>query len=81
MTVSPNKVQCHGIRPMQCLVVDGKLFYDPILGFHFEPNHTYILKIERTTKYSPDNVPQDASLFEYRLLKVIEKIPQKQPIF
>ena len=35
---------------MQCMVVDGGLFYDPIEGFDYQEGYTYELKVERHDK-------------------------------
>lgn len=77
VTVGPEMVDCVGVGPMKCLVVDGELFYDPIDGFEHEEGYTYRLKIERFNQFPEDEEPpQDASLYGYRLLEVISKTPQ-----
>ncbi len=74
VTVGPELEECVGVAPMQCMVVDGGLFYEPIEGFDHEEGYTYRLRIERYDAW-PDveEPPQDASLYGYRLIEVISK--------
>jgi heat shock protein HslJ/membrane-bound inhibitor of C-type lysozyme len=71
-TVAPQKVECVGVAPMECLVVNGEYFYDDIQGFTYEPGYQYTLQVERTER---ENVPADASAYVYSLLEVMEKAP------
>ena len=73
VTVGAERIDCVGVGPMRCLVVDGKLFYDRIEGFEFEPGYQQTLQIERRQRFTPANAPADASLYQYRLLRVLEK--------
>lgn len=73
VTVAAEKVDCVGVAPMKCLVVDGSLFYEPIKGFDFKSGYNYQLEIERIQLYTKDTVPADANLYEYRLIKVLSK--------
>ncbi|MBR9857074.1 MAG: DUF4377 domain-containing protein [Gammaproteobacteria bacterium] len=73
VTVGPQRVHCVGVGPMQCLVVDGGLFYDRIQGFEFEPGYQQTLRIERRQRFTPATAPADASLYQYRLLQVLDK--------
>ncbi|OYD23893.1 DUF4377 domain-containing protein [Oceanimonas baumannii] len=73
VTVGPQQADCVGVGPMKCLVVDGQLFYDRISGFEFEPGYQQTLQIERRQRFTPDNAPADASLYQYRLLQVLGK--------
>ncbi|MGY0216235.1 DUF4377 domain-containing protein [Endozoicomonadaceae bacterium StTr2] len=75
--VSPLKVDCHGMIPMKCLIVDGDYFYSDIQGFEFVEGHRYKLKIQRIQQYTTDNVPADASLYDYRLIRILEKTRQE----
>ena len=70
VTVAPQKVDCHGVAPMKCLVVDGSLFYNTIQGFDFVEGYEYTLKIKRTQRFTESNAPADASLYEYELLEI-----------
>ena len=45
--VGPELKECVGVGPMQCMVVDGELFYSRIDGFDYEEEYVYKLKIER----------------------------------
>lgn len=59
---------CVGVGPMKCLVVNGELFYDSIQGFEFEEGTAYELAVARTQR---ENVPADASIYEYHLVEVL----------
>lgn len=71
LTVGPKKVDCVGVVPMKCLVVDGNNFYDNIVGFDFEEGNTYEIKVNKITKDEP--IPADASKFKYELVEIISK--------
>ncbi|MEZ8088374.1 MULTISPECIES: DUF4377 domain-containing protein [Vibrio] len=71
--VGSEKVDCVGVAPMKCLVVDGALFYDHITDFEFEAGYEYTLQVEKTQRFTSENVPADASLYQYRLIKELEK--------
>ena len=61
---------------MQCMVVDGKLFYDRIDGFDYEQGYVYKLKIERYDAWpGQEEPPQDASRYGYRLIETISQTP------
>lgn len=75
VTVGPDRVDCMGVAPMRCLVVDGEYFYDPIEGFEHEAGTTYRLRIERTQVFDADTAPADASLYAYRLIDVLDARP------
>ena len=71
VTVAPYTLDCVGVGLMQCLVIDGELFYDHIDGFEFEPGYAYQLLIELVQRFTPDTVPADASLYQYKLIEVL----------
>ncbi|CAH8239539.1 DUF4377 domain-containing protein [Vibrio aestuarianus] len=71
--VGSELVDCVGVGPMKCLVVDGSLFYDGIQGFSFEEGYEYELEIEKAKLYTEETVPADASLYRYSLLKILTK--------
>lgn len=71
--VGPEKVDCVGVAPMKCLVVDGALFYDHITGFEFKAGYEYTLQVEKTQRFTSENAPADPSLYQYRLIKELEK--------
>ena len=73
--VGPDLVDCVGVAPMKCMVVDGKFFYDRIEGFDFEEGYDYRLRIERYEAYPGREPPQDASMYGYRLIEVLSKTP------
>lgn len=76
VTVGPELVECVGVAPMQCLVVDGKYFYDSIEGFEYEEGYVYRIRMERYDAW-PDleEPPQDASAYGYRLVEVVSQTP------
>lgn len=74
VTVGPDLLDCVGVGPRKCLVVDGKFFYGGIDGFEHEEGYTYRLKIERYDAFpGVEEPPQDASRYGYRLIEVISK--------
>ena len=74
VVVAPERVECVGVAPMQCLVVDGEWFYDEIEGFEHEEGYEYRLKIEQYDAW-PDREepPQDAGRYGYRLIEILSK--------
>lgn len=76
VTVGPELKECVGVAPMQCMVVDGELFYSSIDGFDYEEGYVYKLKMERYDAWPDrDEPPQDASRYGYRLIETISKTP------
>ncbi|MCG9547821.1 DUF4377 domain-containing protein [Vibrio harveyi] len=73
MHVAPERVDCVGVAPMKCMVVDGNYFYDQIDGFEFEPGYEYTLKVKRIQQFTPENAPADTSLYRYELIEVLER--------
>ena len=70
--VGPEKEDCEGVGPQECLVVDGELFYDEIEGFEFEEGKTQKIRVRQIQEYaSEDDVPADASLYRYQMIGVI----------
>ena len=68
--------ECVGVAPMQCMVVDGEFFYEPIEGFAHEEGFDYRLKIERFDAWpEQEEPPQDASRYGYRLIEVVSRTP------
>ena len=77
VAVGPERVECVGVVPMQCLVVDGEFFYDAIEGFEYEDRVClYRIRMERYDAW-PDleEPPQDASAYGYRLVEVVSQTP------
>lgn len=76
VTVGPELVECVGVAPMQCLVVDGEYFYDSIEGFEYEEGYVYRIRMERYDAW-PDleEPPQDASAYGYRLVEIVSQTP------
>ncbi len=77
VSVGPALVECVGVGPRKCLLVDGKFFYDSIEGFHYEPGYRYMIRMERFDAW-PDSEepPQDASKYSYRLIEILEKVQE-----
>ena len=73
VTVGPELVDCVGVAEMKCMVVDGEYFYESIEGFDHEEGYTYRLKIERFEAFPGQELPQDASMYGYRLIEVLSK--------
>jgi heat shock protein HslJ len=71
-TVAPEKVDCVGVGPRQCLVVNGENFFASIEGFDFEPGYQHVIQVNRAKR---ENVPADASTYEYTLVEEISKTP------
>lgn len=67
-----------GFIPQQCLLVRERsdapyrYFFDPIFGFTYVPGYQYLLRVGVQPRVNP---PQDVSSLEYRLIKVLSKIP------
>lgn len=72
LSVGPEKVDCVGVGPMQCLIVNGSMFYDRIRGFEYEEGYQYELLVERTAR-ERSQIPADASRYRYELIEVKSK--------
>lgn len=79
--VNSAKVDCMGVGPMKCLLVqkaktieenNWQNFYSVIEGFDFEAGYIYKLKVKEE-KLPLDQVPADASSVKYTLIKELEK--------
>ena len=74
ITVGPDLVDCVGVAPQKCLVVDGSLFYDGIDSFNYSEGYTWRLKVERYDAWPDlDEPPQDAGRYGYRIIHVVSK--------
>ncbi len=76
--VGPEKVDCVGVGPMSCLVVNGEYFYDQIDEFEHQSGYEYELQVEKSLVFgttSPDMIPADAGIFTYKLEKIISQNP------
>lgn len=66
----------HGVGPMTCLLVKyastekWQYMYSLIEGFDYEPGYEYRLTVIRSER---KNIPQDASKYVYKLVKVLSK--------
>lgn len=76
VTVGPELVDCVGVGPRLCMVVDGELFYDAIDGFEYEEGYHYRLRIEQYDAWpGQEEPPADAGRYGYRLIEIISKTP------
>ncbi len=73
VTVGPTLARCYGVGEQTCMVVDGRLFYDGIEGFNYEPGFTYRLRIGKYDPWNGEEPPQDAGRYAYRLLEQLDK--------
>ena len=66
----------HGVGPMTCLLVKyastekWQYMYSQIEGFDYGPGYEYRLTVIRSER---ENIPQDASRYVYKLVKVLSK--------
>ncbi len=73
-TIGPDLVDCVGVVPRKCLVVNGSLFYDAIDSFNYSEGYTWRLKVERYDAWPDlDEPPEDAGRYGYRIIDVISK--------
>ncbi len=76
--VGPEMVDCVGVAPQQCLLVkenpedEYTLWYQPIVGFTFEPGYEYELVVNETVDPNP---PADASSIQWTLVEQVSKTP------
>lgn len=81
MFVAPEKVECVGVAPQECLQVryalneDYQLFYSSIEGFDYEPGYDYELLVQKTPV---DNPPADGSSIQWTLVEVVSKLPASE---
>ena len=71
--VGPELVDCVGVAPRKCLVVDGELFYENIEGFTHEEGYMHSLRVERYLAFGEEPPPEDASKYAYILIEVMDK--------
>lgn len=81
LVVKEDRASCTGVAPQTCYQVKYKnsksweLFYSNISGFNYKPGYRYVILVTRTKRA---NVPADASIYTYKLKKVLKK--QKMPV-
>ncbi|MEE9347859.1 MAG: DUF4377 domain-containing protein [Robiginitomaculum sp.] len=71
--IGPNIVDCTGESAQKCLVVNGEYFYDKIEGYAHKPGLVSIIEIERRQSCAGDMCPQDAAMYEYKLLRIVSE--------
>ena len=74
VVVGAERVGCVGVAPMECLVVDGELFYGEIEGFEYREGYRYRILMERYDPWGGEEPPQDAGRYGYRLIRVVERV-------
>lgn len=74
VVIEAELVDCVGVAPMRCMVVDGGLFYDEIEGFEHEAGYRYRVRMERYDPWGGNEPPADASAWGYRLVEVLDKV-------
>ena len=74
VVVGAELVDCVGVAPMRCMVVDGELFYGAIEGFEHEAGFRYRIRMERYDPWGGEPPPADASAYGYRLVEVVERV-------
>jgi len=76
MVIKEERANCTGMGPQTCYLVkyktskDWEFFYGGITGFSYKPGYRYTLLVTRTKR---KNVPADASLYLYRVKRVIKR--------
>lgn len=71
VTVDSELAPCTGVAEMDCMVVDGQLFYDSINGFKYEEGYVYQLEVEQIFRDEP--IPADVGTWYYKLINIISK--------
>jgi len=75
--VEDEKVECYGEGKMECLIVNGEYFYNYIKGFDYEEGYKYtiLVRVKLSPEYKKIILGQlaDASIYTYKLIKVIDK--------
>lgn len=87
MWVKGIKVDCSGVGPMQCMLIqkndviepgNWQNFYSEIEGFYFQSGTMFKLLVSEE-KLDDSQVPADGSSIKYKLVEVLEK--QSDPVF
>ena len=71
--IEPQRVDCMGLVPQKCLVVNGEYLYGSIQDFSFEEGYLYEVKVKKRENQDP---PQDASKYSYELIEILSKTPE-----
>jgi heat shock protein HslJ len=81
--IGPQEVPCTGVGPRTCLLAredpdeDWHFFYDPIIGFTFEPGFYYTLLVRRKRKRE---VVADESSLRWTLIRILAKEPAPETL-
>lgn len=65
LEIGPEKIACEGEKIIECLVVNGELFYNEIENFYFEPGYNYQISATKTSS--------DTSSTKYKLIDILSK--------
>ncbi len=68
--VGSELVDCVGVAPQKCLMIDDEYFYDEIVGFTYEAGYEYVLRVRKDVIENP---PADGSSFSYNLVEIVSK--------
>lgn len=80
MVIKEELASFTGVAPMTCMQVKYKtsknweLFYNQISGFKYKAGYRYVILVDRTKR---KNVPADASIYEYKLKRIVQKTKVK----
>src|SRR3989344_2939097 len=64
ITISSSKVDCIGVGPMRCLIINGERSYESINGFKYLEVYLYVLEVNIKRIENP---PADGSFLKYDL--------------
>jgi heat shock protein HslJ len=87
MWVKGIKVDCEGVGPMKCMLIqknevtepgNWQNFYNDIEGFYFQSGTMFKLLVSEE-KLDDSQVPADASTIKYKMVEILEKQPD--PVF
>jgi len=76
LTIGPEKVDCIGVGPQKCLVVNGEMFYESIEGFNYKSGFEYEVRVKKSLTFGTRDttkIPADASMYKYELIDILSK--------
>lgn len=65
--IEAKTVECVGIIPMRCLVINDELFYDTIEGYTHVEGKSAEIYVESRMRNEP--IPADAGIYLYRVVQ------------
>ena len=76
ITVESELRDCQRMYPVECMVVNGELFYSSIEEFQYQEGFHYRLRVERHDLYhGQEDPPGDETRYRYRLIDIVSKTP------